>query len=148
MPMSEESGTMSTDARWACDTSFAVPALDQSHEAHEACRRLLVERRPALAGHAAFETFAVLTRLPVPARLHPRQAHQVLSAAFPEMCWLNDEDSADLWSRLGILGVAGGSTFDALVAAAALTHQRTLLTRDRRAQRTYDVVGVDWLFVE
>ena len=49
--------------RWACDTSVAVAALDPAHEAHPACRRALIDLRPALAGHAAFETYSVLTRL-------------------------------------------------------------------------------------
>lgn len=64
-------------------TSVAVAALDPNHEAHPACRAALVELRPALAGHAAFEVYSVLTRLPVPLRLGPVQAAQVLEAASP-----------------------------------------------------------------
>lgn len=134
--------------RWACDTSVAIAALDPNHEAHAACRRALIQRRPALAGHAAFEAHAVLTRLPLPLRLSPEQATAVLAAAFPESCWLGDADTTALWSRLGELGVVGGATYDALVAAAARAHDRRLLTRDTRAERTYRAVGVDYTFVE
>jgi predicted nucleic acid-binding protein len=139
--------TSSAD-RWACDTSVAVAALDPSHEAHAVCRRALIERRPALAGHAAFEAHAVLTRLPLPLRLRPEQASQVLAAAFPEPCWLDAPATAELWSRLGELGLTGGATYDALVAAAARAGGRRLLTRDRRAERTYRAIEVDYQFVE
>ena len=67
---------------WACDTSVAVAALDPTHEAHPACRRALVELRPALAGHATFETYSVLTRLPLPLRLTAVQAGSVLAGLF------------------------------------------------------------------
>jgi len=47
----------------------ALAALDPTHEAHPACRRAVIDLRPALAGHAVFETYSVLTRLPVELRL-------------------------------------------------------------------------------
>lgn len=128
--------------RWACDTSVAIPALDANHEAHAAARRALIEYRPALAGHAAFEAHAVLTRLPVPLRLAPDQAVQVLATAFPETCWLSPEESNRLRAELGERGVVGGAVFDALVGRAAVVNGRTLLTRDRRAERTYRALAV------
>jgi predicted nucleic acid-binding protein len=126
---------------WACDTSVALAALDPQHEAHTLCRRVLVDRRPALAGHAVFETHSVLTRLPPPLRLTAAQAEQVLRAAF-RSCWLDPAESSRLRSELGSLGIVGGSVYDALVGRAAAVHDRVLLTRDRRAERTYRVVGV------
>jgi predicted nucleic acid-binding protein len=137
---------MSEEA-FACDTSVALAALDASHEAHSVCRHSLVELRPALAGHAAFETHSVLTRLPLPLRLSAAQASDVLAAAFPETCWLPAKESDRLRKTLGTLGIAGGSVYDALVGQAARTHGRTLLTRDRRAERTYQAVGVPYRFV-
>lgn len=139
--------TSSAD-RWACDTSFAIASLDPSHEAHAPCRRALLDFRPALAGQAAFETYSVLTRLPPPLRLRPLQAGEVLTAAFPEPCWLGAGDADDLWLRMAELEVVGGSVYDALVGAAAKANDRRLLTRDGRAERTYRSVGVDYLFVE
>jgi predicted nucleic acid-binding protein len=139
---------ISSADRWACDTSVAIAALDPNHEAHSVCRRALVECRPALAGHAAFESHAVLTRLPLPLRLRPEQASDVLARAFPEPCWLDAPAAAELWARLGHLGLSGGATYDALVAAAARADGRKLLTRDRRAERTYRAIEVDYQFVE
>jgi len=138
--------TSSAD-RWACDTSVAIPALDPTHEAHAPCRRAVLEHRPALSGHAAFEAYAVLTRLPVPRRLTPAQAQQVLARAFPDGCGLARKDADALWTRLGELGLAGGSVYDALVGQAALADARVLLTRDARAERTYRAVGVAYELV-
>lgn len=132
---------------WACDTSVAVAALDPTHEAHPACRRALVEFRPALAGHAMFETYAVLTRLPLPLRLSAGQAASVLAAAFPQDCWLDATDTRDLSERLAGLDVVGGAVYDALVGQAAVANHRTLLTRDRRAERTYRSLDVTYRFV-
>jgi hypothetical protein len=44
--------------------------------------------------------------------------------------------------------LTGGATYDALVAAAARANGRRLLTRDRRAERTYRSIEVDYQFVE
>lgn len=129
--------------RWACDTSVAIPALDPNHEAHVACRRALIEYRPALSGHAAFEAHSVLTRLPIRLRLAPAQAARVLAAAFPDTCWLGPEESGRLRGELGEQGIVGGAVFDALVGRAAAADDRVLLTRDRRAERTYRVLDVD-----
>jgi hypothetical protein len=93
----------SSAERWACDTNVAVAALDPNHEAHAVCRRAVIEWRPALIGHAAFEAHAVLTRLPLPLRLGPEQASHASARAFPEPCWLDASATAELWSRLGEL---------------------------------------------
>jgi predicted nucleic acid-binding protein len=134
--------------RWACDTSVAVAALDPVHDAHVACRRAVVELRPALAGHAAFETCAVLTRLPIQLRLSAEQAASVLAAGFPDECWLDSTATSGLVRRLADLGIVGGSVYDALVGHAAAANGRTLLTRDRRAERTYRALAVEYRFVD
>ena len=138
----------SSAEKWACDTSVAVAALDPTHDAHPACRRALIDLRPALAGHAMFETYSVLTRLPLPLRLAAEQAISVLQAAFPADCWLGAEDMRDLRGRIAALGIVGGSVYDALVGQAAAANGRVLLTRDRRAERTYRSLGVEFRFVE
>jgi len=138
----------SAEPQWAADTSFAVAALDESHDAHPVCRDIARERRPALAGHAAFETFAVLTRLPGPLRVSPTVAGQLIVRAFPSPCWLSADQHAELLTRLAHLGVEGGQVYDALVAHAALVNRRTLLTRDTRARRIYDLIGVRYELVD
>lgn len=40
-------------------------------------------------------------------------------------------------------GIAGGAVNDALVALAAVEHDATLATRDRRAKETNETVGAD-----
>lgn len=139
---------ISNSDRWACDTSVAVAALDPAHEAHPACRRVLIHHRPVLAGHAAFETYSVLTRLPLPMRLDADQAAAVLADAFPGDCWLDTAGIRDLRERLATLGIVGGSVYDALVGQAAATNGCTLLTRDRRAVRTYRALDVAHQFVD
>lgn len=134
--------------QFACDTSVGIAALDPNHEAHGPCRREVLERRPALSGHAAFEAYAVLTRLPLPLRLSGVQAADVLSRTFPDECWLDRKVQRQLLARLAPLGIVGGSVYDALVGQAALANGRTLLIRDRRAERTYPALEVSYEFVD
>ena len=136
-----------SDAR-AVDTSVAVAALDEAHTAHRACRSAAMRYRPALAGHAAFETFSVLTRLPGAARVEASTAAEILRLAFPERCWLSAEQHEALVGRLAELEIVGGTVYDALVAEAARVDGRILLTRDGRARRTYERIGVRFEIVE
>lgn len=129
---------------FAVDTSVAVAALDSSHAAHPICRRRVIETRPALAGHAAYETYSVLTRMPGRLRLDAPTAGALLDDAFPDRCWLDPVEAEELLGRCGPLGVVGGAVYDALVGEAARVSGRTLLTRDRRAVRTYDLLGVGY----
>ncbi len=99
-------------------------------------------------GHAAYEAYSVLTRLPLPLRLNATQAASVLARAFPAACWLDARATGDLFARLPDLGIVGGSAYDALVGWAASTNRRVLLTRDRRAERTYRALDVHYRFVD
>jgi hypothetical protein len=89
----------------------------------------------------------VLTRLPVPLRLTAAQAATVLTTAFPEGCWLDAAATSGLHTRLADHDIVGGSVYDALVGEAARHDGRVLLTRDRRAERTYRSLGVPYEFV-
>jgi predicted nucleic acid-binding protein len=132
---------------WAVDTSVAVAALDGSHAAHDICREAVRAHRPALAGHAAFETFSVLTRLPGPLSIDAPTAQRVIATVFPNICWPEHAAVTTLLQRLGVIGVTGGAVYDALVGEAARASARRLLTRDLRARRTYDLMGVDYELV-
>ena len=134
---------MPSSADYAVDTSVAVAALDGGHAAHAVCRAAVLEHRPALAGHAAFETFAVLTRMPGRLAIDPPTAAAVIGQMYPTTCWLDPEAAASLLARCGSIGLAGGAIYDALVGEAARSGGRRLLTRDLRARRTYDLLGVD-----
>lgn len=124
------------------DTSAAVPLLVVDHPAHAAARRAVGRRRLGLAGHAAFETYSVLTRLPPPARRSPAAVSAMLERRFPASLFLDEESAAELHGRLASLGISGGSVYDALVGAAAAHHEMTLVTRDERAAQIYRSLDV------
>jgi predicted nucleic acid-binding protein len=125
------------------DTSVAVALVVVDHEHHKAVNAAVGGRRAGLAGHAAFETFSVLTRLPPPLRRTAPVVQRLLLANFPFACFLGFEASRALWARLSELRIAGGSVYDALVGAAAGEHGLPLLTRDSRALETYRVLGIE-----
>jgi len=125
------------------DTSVAVALTVADHEHHEAAFERLSGKRLGLAGHAAFETFSVLTRLPAPARRTPATVARLLGESFPHTRFLSAEASRELFEKLDAIGVAGGSVYDALVGAAAAEHGVTLVTRDRRALETYRALEVE-----
>jgi predicted nucleic acid-binding protein len=125
------------------DTSVAVALVVGDHEHHRATIGAIGDRQLGLAGHAAFETFSVLTRLPPPARRPPDVVARLLAENFPENRFLSSDRAAVLIDALGKAGIAGGSVYDALVAAAAIEHGLKLATRDQRALATYRALGVD-----
>jgi predicted nucleic acid-binding protein len=125
------------------DTSAAIALLVADHDYHEVTFQRLADRELGLAGHAAFETFSVLTRLPMPARRSAQAVQRLLTANFPHNRFLSADQAAILLSTLAGHEVAGGSVYDALVGAAALEHGMTLVSRDQRALKTYRMLGVD-----
>lgn len=125
------------------DASAAVALLVSDHERHDATFEALGERRLGLCGHAAFETFSVLTRLPVPNRRAPSVVARLLTSNFPETRFLTSPRAVELVRSLGELGLGGGVVYDALVGAAAVEHGRILASWDRRALDTYHRLGVE-----
>jgi predicted nucleic acid-binding protein len=126
----------------ALDTSVAVPLLVQPHAAHAAVVRWWDRREVVLCGHAAVETYSVLTRLPGDLRLDPVDAARLLEERFRPPLTLGADAARGLTSLLGRLGIAGGAVYDALVALAASEHGAVLATRDARAGDTYTKLGV------
>lgn len=124
------------------DTSIAVALTVADHEHHETTFQALGSRRLGLAGHAAFETFSVLTRLPPPARRTPATVARLLDANFPYTRFLSGDAAEVLLSELHAVGIAGGAVYDALVGASAKEHGSVLATRDRRAVETYRALDV------
>jgi predicted nucleic acid-binding protein len=128
----------------ALDTSVVVPALLTWHAAHDRCRPHAVGS--AIPAHALLETFAVLTRLPAPHRLAITDAATLLTRRFPPIDRLPapDDLQGQLIERLAAADISGGASYDALVALTAHHHGRVLLTRDRRAARTYRSLGIEF----
>src|ERR1700724_1517087 len=129
------------------DTSVAVALVVGDHEHDLATIGAIGDRRLGLAGHAVFETFSVLTRLPPPARRPPDVVATLLAQNFPDSVFLSPERAALLIDVLGRAGIAGGSVYDALVGATAVEHGLKLATRDQRALVTYRALGVDLEFL-
>lgn len=125
------------------DTSVAVALVVGDHEHHLATVDAIGGLRLGLAGHAAFETFSVLTRLPPPARRPPDVVALLLADNFPESRFLSSRGAAALMELLGEAAIAGGSVYDALVGATAVEHGLPLATRDQRALVTYRALRVD-----
>jgi predicted nucleic acid-binding protein len=130
------------------DTSVAVALAVADHEHHQATRKAIGGRSCGLSGHAAFETFSVLTRLPPPNRRTPRAVARLLAHNFPGSRFLGGQAAEQLQARLAPLGIAGGAVYDALVAAAAAEHGITLATRDRRAAETYRALDIGFELID
>lgn len=124
------------------DTSAAIALVVEDHEAHAATFAALKGRRLGLAGHAWFETYSVLTRLPAGLRRSPADAIRLLTRNFPVSGFLGEAESAGLGRELAGLGISGGAVYDALVGAAARQHERLLVSSDARARPVYDALGV------
>ena len=133
---------MPADELVLLDSSAAVPLVLREHPAHDGVMEAVRGRRLGLAGHAWFETYSALTRLPPPQRQASAAVVAALARNFPDTRFLGEGGAAALAIELSSLGIAGGAVYDALVAAAARQHQATLVTRDARARRVYEALGV------
>lgn len=126
---------------FAVDTSCIVAAVCSWHEHHDAAvtaieNRLDAGERLAVAAHALAESYAVLTRLPSPHRLAPVDAWALLEANFVtarSVTALTSRQHLAVLRALAAAGIAGGRTYDALIAEAArLVRATTLLTFNQR----------------
>jgi predicted nucleic acid-binding protein len=139
--------TKGKDPDYLVDTSVAVALVLTDHPGHKIVFDALGGRRLGLAGHAAFETYSVLTRLPAPARRTATAATRLIEVNFPQSRFLSAEAATELLSLLAAAGIAGGSVYDALVGYAAKVHGLVLATRDERARDTYRGLDVEFEFV-
>ncbi|MBX7159748.1 MAG: PIN domain-containing protein [Acidimicrobiia bacterium] len=132
----------------AVDTSVVVPALLASHTEHERCR--VAAAGCSVPAHVLVEAYSVLTRLPSPHRLRPEVADTLLARWFPadKVLVVPAALQRAVPARLRASGVSAGAVFDGLVALTAAAHDRQLLTRDIRALRTYEAIGVSYRVLE
>jgi predicted nucleic acid-binding protein len=126
------------------DTSAALALVTPGNDLHERAQARLRGHRLGLAGHATFETYSVLTRLPGHKRLTAAGARRLIETNFPASVHLDAGDSATMLARLTAAGVSGGAIYDGLVAAAAKAAGLLLVSSDRRAVETYLALGVQF----
>jgi predicted nucleic acid-binding protein len=126
------------------DSSIAVAAFADWHPHHDVAHRAVLDAGIGVAAHAAFETYSVLTRLPEPHMMHAAVVHTWLEDTFADRWLALSADGLRLaLERLRALGVAGGATYDGLIAITAAANEATIVTLDRRALATYALVGAD-----
>jgi predicted nucleic acid-binding protein len=131
----------------AADTSVLVAGFVPSHRFHEEATSALVEVRSTgvLIAHTMAETFAVLSSPSGPYRVEPAAALVYLDQ-FLERGGPIQPDPRSHRDALGLLAdrdLAGGAVYDALIALAARDAGATLVSLDRRAERTYAACGVE-----
>ena len=126
----------------AVDTSVAVPLVVTSHRQHAMVAKWAKGRTLELSGHALAETYSVLTRLPGDARVSPADAVTLIDENFPEFLPLGTRAARGAHREFARRGIAGGATYDGLVALAARGRSVVLVTRDARARSTYETLGV------
>jgi predicted nucleic acid-binding protein len=126
----------------AVDTSVVIAGFASWHESHGLAAQVIADR-PILPAPCALETYAVLTRLPSPHRAEPTVVRDYLAIAFPDgPLAMPRAQAAKLVATIVDRGVAGGASYDAVVALIAAHAGATLVTLDLRARPTYERVGV------
>lgn len=128
----------------AVDTSVVVAALSPWHESHglagDACRR-----EALVPSHCLLEAYSTLTRLPEPLRISGATASEALRRAWgTRILTPSARLHKEILDRLSRSLVVGGSAYDGLVALTAQEHGAQLVSLDRRAERTYRLLGVEY----
>jgi predicted nucleic acid-binding protein len=123
------------------DSSVLIPAVARWHAEHERTDRALegvTDLR--MIGHVMLETYSWLTRNRP--RTSPTVAAKLLRSLPGPALVLSPESQVKVLEMAGSGGIMGGAIYDALIAATALEADARLLSRDERASRTYEAVGV------
>jgi predicted nucleic acid-binding protein len=112
--------------RYLLDTSCLIAAVCSWHQHHDATAAELAQRRDArdevvLAAHTLAEAYSVLTRLPEPHGLKPKDALALMESNWSRarVVALSAAEHWRLIRRCRDSGIAGGAVYDALIAAAA-----------------------------
>jgi predicted nucleic acid-binding protein len=133
--------------RKAADSSIAVAALLADHPAHKTAADALARCKTTIA-HTALETYSVLTRLPAPHRVDASTAAAVIKKRLATThATLDASNYTEAPTRLAAAGISAGATYDGLIALTALAHDLELITRDKRAERTYRTLNVPYQLI-
>ena len=111
----------------AIDTNVIVAAHLSWHENHDAAlaslEKALETGALSVSVNTLLEAYAVMTRLPSPHRLQPRDAYTLLYNTFfkaAEINWLEEEELWRLLDSLQNRKFAGGKCYDAYILACAV----------------------------
>lgn len=126
-----------------CDSSVLIAALTPWHPNHARCVGR-VEEVAGVPAHALAESFSVMTRLPGDLRVDPREAAEVLTDQPWQVLDLPGSEYERVLQQFAGAGRAGCAIYDGLVAATLKHHSFRLLSADRRAAATYELIGVDY----
>ncbi len=117
------------------DTSVLVPAFLADHTSHSlAFPQLEMAKREDIQGylstHSLAEFYSVTTRLPLPTRISPGEAHATISRFLRYLMpvELSADDYRQAIARVTSLSLSGGVMYDALIAQAALNANVDRLT--------------------
>ncbi|MDQ3013232.1 MAG: PIN domain-containing protein [Acidobacteriota bacterium] len=126
------------------DTSVLVAGLLGRHADHLRASTWLLDVKSGkieavVSAHTLAEVYAVLTRLPKPQSSSPATAWQLIEhniLNFVQIIPLTGDEYVDLIRQLSQIGIAGGATYDAVIACAAakaqVDHIVTFNARDFR----------------
>lgn len=126
-----------------CDSSVLIPALSQAHEFHELCR-VQLPRVTVLPAHVLLETFSWLSGLRDGRAVPPRAVVRALEALDLPVVQLPPGEYLEMLGSMAWGGRSGAAVYDAQIAATAKHHGVRLLSRDRRAAATYELIGADY----
>lgn len=125
------------------DTSVLVAALVQAHESHREAATALSQDQVRLTGPVVLETYSILTGRLRP-RVSPRTAVEAILRLDSHPLPLSSAGYRALLQAVSEAGILGAQVHDARVGAVAAAHRLRLLSRDPRAARAYEAVGVDY----
>ncbi len=129
------------------DTSVLVAGFHPEHPSHSAAVAVLVEVKAGgrLVAHTMAEAYAVLSSARGPFRFEPAAVVAYLDQFLEDGGPIQHEPGV-YREALGLLeerSLPGAAVFDALIALAARDAGSTLVSLNRRAERTYAACGVE-----
>lgn len=131
----------------APDTTVLVAGFDPDHPFHAEAVPVLVDvkGRGRLIGHTMAETHAVLSSPSGPFRFEPGAVLAYLDQFLEGSDPIQHRPGSyrEALRLLGERNQPGAAVFDALIALAARDGDVTLVSFDRRAERTYAACGVE-----
>lgn len=134
------------------DTSVMVATVCTWHEHHERAitemeRRITERESLVIATPTLIETYAVLTRLPPPHRLSPKDARAIIETSFlshGSLTGLDNKTFRLLLREAADHDIAGGRTYDWVIAACARAARvTTLLTFNTRDFLSFRLDGIE-----